>query len=86
MPNSEMASKFFGRGEIEVRRYVSGNKVMVGKFYADGTVIASFNPDNRFLDSAITLREYRGADEVAAARRLLEERLDMSADFSAFFA
>ncbi len=83
---SDLASKFYGRGEIETRRHIKGNKVMIGKFYADGTMIAAFNPDNTRLDSAVTLKEYVGADEIAAARRLLDEPVDLSADFSFFFA
>jgi len=78
----DLKSKFYGREEIETRRHISGNKVMVGKFYSDGTMIAAFNPDNRFQDSQVFLKAYAGADEIAAARRLLDEKVDLSADFS----
>jgi hypothetical protein len=86
MTEQELSTKFFGREEIETRRHVKGNKVMVGKFYSDGTMIASFVQDNRFMDSPVTLKEYCGSDEVEAARRLLEEKIDLSYDFSAMFA
>lgn len=83
---NDLASKFYGRGEVETRRHVKGNKVMIGKFYADGTMIAAFISDNTRLDSIVTLKEYVGADEISAARRLLDEPVDLCADFSYLFA
>lgn len=82
---TSLETRFFDGTETETRRHIQGNRVAVGHFYADGSVVVAFNPDNRFLDSKVEFKEYRGGDEVASARRLLDEAIDQTADFSAFF-
>jgi hypothetical protein len=79
-------NKFHGGEEIETRRHVRENKVMIGKFYSDNYMIAAFIADSRVFNPEVTYKEYKGYDEVAAAKKLLEEQLVDDTDFSFLFA